>query len=311
MKNKEYVIILIIQNIMIMDTLVQDIVVYITTFLKDKNIINFLSACSHFHLLKDKITYQDIVNINKIYDLWYYNNFSNVNFKNDGIQFEKFPKATKYINACFSVSDEKYIKFIPHTVTHLQFDIYEVYDPTIRSYIPMFFFTKDSIPKFITHLTFGDSFDEDIMGCIPNSVTHLTFGRYFNRSIKDCIPNSVTHLTFGSYFNQDIKGCIPNSVTASLTHLTFGSYFNQPIKDCIPNSVTASLTHLTFGYHFNQPIKDCIPTSVKYLKFSGYFKQDIKNYLPDSLLELKLHRSYPNDKYNEIKVNGNCKIIRY
>ena len=40
---------------------------------------------------------------------------------------------------------------------------------------------------------------------IPNSVTHLTFGDDFNQDIKNgAIPNSVTHLTFGYHFNQDI-----------------------------------------------------------------------------------------------------------
>src|ERR1700722_15408620 len=69
---------------------------------------------------------------------------------------------------------------------------------------------------------------------IPSSVTHLTFGEEFNQNIKECIPSSVTYLKFGSNFNQDIKNCIPSSVT----HLTFGEEFNQNIKDYIPSSVT-------------------------------------------------------------------------
>src|SRR5579872_4413206 len=48
---------------------------------------------------------------------------------------------------------------------------------------------------------------------LPKAITHLTFGWEFNQNIRDCIPNSVTHLTFGNDFNQDIKDCIPNSVT--------------------------------------------------------------------------------------------------
>ena len=77
------------------------------------------------------------------------------------------------------------------------------------------------LPNSVTHLTFGNSFYQDIQNAIPNSVTHLTFGYWFNQYIKNAIPNSVTHLTFGFAFNQNIKGNIPNSVT----HLTFGYCF--------------------------------------------------------------------------------------
>ncbi|AZL89944.1 F-box and FNIP repeat-containing protein [Megavirus baoshan] len=47
---------------------------------------------------------------------------------------------------------------------------------------------------------------------IPDSVTHLTFGNNFNQDVKDCIPVSVTHLKFGHNFDQNVKNCIPNSV---------------------------------------------------------------------------------------------------
>ena len=116
--------------------------------------------------------------------------------------------------------------------------------------------TNESLPKHTSCLTF--SLNKSINGCIPNSVTHVTFGDYFDQPIEDCIPNSVTHLTFGFDFNQPINGCIPDSVT----HLTFGFYFDQPIKHCISDSVT----HLTFGVCFNQTIKDCIPISVTHFR---------------------------------------------
>ena len=57
-------------------------------------------------------------------------------------------------------------------------------------------------PKFITHLTFGYCFDQNIKDCIPNSVTHLTFGSSFDQNIENCIPKNVTHLIFGKYFNR-------------------------------------------------------------------------------------------------------------
>ena len=158
---------------------IDDVIIYITTFLDIPNRLKFLSLSKNLHILKDKINYDDKINFDLINKLWYYDRFTNV--------------VTNYAISVF--------------------------------------------PKFINHLTFGWSFNQDIKDCIPNSVTHLTFDDDFNQDIKDCIPNSVTHLTFGNYFNQNIKDCIPNSVT----HLTFGYNFNQDIKDCIPQ----------FSYSFN------------------------------------------------------------
>ena len=69
---------------------------------------------------------------------------------------------------------------------------------------------------------------------LPLYVTHLTFGWYFNQNIEGCIPNSVTHLTFGFGFNQKIEGCIPNSVT----HLTLkNKHFYEINKQHILSSI--------------------------------------------------------------------------
>ena len=79
------------------------------------------------------------------------------------------------------------------------------------------------------------------------SVTHLTFGDYFDQPIDSCIPGFVTHLTFGCYFNKPINGCIPDSVT----HLTFGSDFDQPI-DQIPDPVK----NISLHENYKQKISD-------------------------------------------------------
>src|SRR5205814_1226471 len=67
-------------------------------------------------------------------------------------------------------------------------------------------------PLCVTHLTFGNKFNQDIKSAITASVTHLTFGRNFNQDIKSAIPASITHLTFGYSFNQDIRSAIPTTV---------------------------------------------------------------------------------------------------
>src|ERR1700733_718968 len=70
------------------------------------------------------------------------------------------------------------------------------------------FFTNAVLYCKIIHLSYYDRFTrvliEDIK-ILSKFVTHLTFGWKFNQNIKDCIPNSVTHLIFGYRFNQNIK----------------------------------------------------------------------------------------------------------
>ena len=66
-------------------------------------------------------------------------------------------------------------------------------------------FFNDRIPvDKITHLWYLDRFTNIMaykLGKYPRCLTHLTFGDNFNQDIKDCIPASITHLTFGWYFN--------------------------------------------------------------------------------------------------------------
>jgi len=90
------------------------------------------------------------------------------------------------------------------------------------------------LPSSITHLKFGDNFDQPVEN-LPSSITHLTFGKKFNQSI-DNLPTSITHLTFESDFNQPVE-----NLPSSITDLTFGENFNQPID------LPSSITHLTFG----------------------------------------------------------------
>src|SRR5579872_2119524 len=158
------------------DLLVDDMIIYIMTYLNDKNKLLFLSLSKQLHFLKTKVYWNDYVCTDKIYGLSYYDMFthviSNLNHK------------------------------LPNSITHLS--ITNTFNQDIKGC---------HIPNSITHLSFGNAFNKDIKGCIPNSVTHLHFGYYFNQHIKDCIPNSVKHLKFGSFFDQDIRNCIPSSVT--------------------------------------------------------------------------------------------------
>jgi len=131
------------------------------------------------------------------------------------------------------------------------------------------FFTEMHI-KDIIHLSYFHQFSNVTMSdtneSLPKHVTHLTFGENFDQPINSCIPDSVTHLTFSVKFNQQINGCISNSVT----HLTFGDNFDRPINGCMPDSVT----HLTLGYNFDQNI-DELPISIINISLSRNYKRSI------------------------------------
>ena len=103
---------------------------------------------------------------------------------------------------------------------------------------------------------------------IPNGITHLIFGEFFNEAIrKNDIPNSLTNLTFGDKFNQEIKeNVLPNSII----NLTFGKRFNQ-LLDNLPYS----LKSLSL-YENKQPLIN-LPTSLETLEITNYNKaNDIK-----------------------------------
>lgn len=235
-----------------MDSLIDDIIVYVTNFLNDREKILFLSSTNRVHLLKNKVYYNENVYVDKIKDVPYYDMFTNVSI---GDLCHKLPKAI--VKITFDRAFNEDINgYIPNSVTHITFGSFFNRD------------IKGCIPNTVTHLEFGHSFDQDIKGCIPNSVTHLRFGNKFNQTIKGNIPTSITHLTINLYFNKFEKECIPNSVT----DLIFSSNnFNQNVRDCIPDSVT----HLYFDRSPRGDIKD-LPTSIIEVWIPRYYSRNIK-----------------------------------
>src|SRR5579872_4509050 len=166
----------------ILDMLIDDIIIYIMTFLNDKKKIRFLSTTTRLHLFKNKVCYNEITDMYRIYDLPYYDRFNNVSLAGYEIFCGyKLPKSIKYLTF------------------HTSYGI----DEDIKDFIP------EPNPDMLSEM--GWDINKDVKNYIPDTVTHLTFS--FDKPIKHCIPSSITHLTFGRHFNQNIKGCIPNSVT--------------------------------------------------------------------------------------------------
>jgi len=237
-------------------TIYDDLILKITDFLTDRQKINLIATSKIMNKIKHKLTYREIMHVDKIANLSYFNNFESVEISNDE---NKCPKYAKYIYFVASTTD------VPIFVTNLTFDDY--FNKTI----------DNVIPRTVTHLMFGQSFNKSIKDSIPLSITHIIFGFNFNQIIKDSIPESVTHLIFGNFYDKPIE---KNDIPSSVTHLMFGSKFNQPIKNIIPSSVT----HLKInGFIYNQ-IND-IPTTVTHLAFHEYFRRDI-NFVPRTIKKI-------------------------
>jgi len=165
----------------------------------------------------------------------------------------------------YTLNELNKLKTINHNITQLKFDI------DFNDIV-----TCDNLPNGITHLTFGEFFNQPV-DKLPDSITHLTFGEFFDQPV-DKLPASITHLTFGEFFDQPV-----DKLPTSITHLTLGYEFNKPINN-LPNSIT----HLTLGNDFNKPINN-LPNGIIYLKFGWWFKQLInKNNLPSNLKYLVL-----------------------
>ena len=161
-------------------------------------------------------------------------------------KLEKYPRCLKRVFLTYRFDGS--INDIPDYITHLTFG--NRFNQPINDLEKLI---------YLTHLTFDHGFNQPIKN-LPGTITHLTFKGYFNQPINT-LPDTITHLTFGDYFDQQI-----NYLPGTITHLTFGWDFNQPI-----NNLPCNITHLTFGNHFNQPIND-LPDTITHLTFEWNFK---------------------------------------
>src|SRR5579872_679145 len=100
-----------------MDTLIEDVILHIITFLNDRKKILFLSQSKYLDSLKDKIYYDDFVETDNINHLWYYDRFTHIGRYN----LEKtLPKCVTHLSFCYHFN-QNIRDCIPNSVTHLIF----------------------------------------------------------------------------------------------------------------------------------------------------------------------------------------------
>lgn len=127
------------------------------------------------------------------------------------------------------------------------------------------------ITKYMTEISFSDTFDEDITGALPINLTHLTFGRDFNQNIIGCFPDNLESVMFGDCFNKPIK-----------------TYQLKDKQGEIVTAIPHNMKTIIFGRDFNQDISECIPESVVYLKLPIAYEGDLTAVLPKSIKKLEI-----------------------
>lgn len=303
--------------------LIDDIILYICTFLHDTDINNYLSVTKKMLELKHKIKFNDPHKLTtKINKLNYYDSFTNLivhdeNYYMSGYLnmtygrastiFEYFlPKNLIKIN--FKTLVPKLISNLTCKEIHITVDSpYElklIKDLKITSLIINFCYdrTKNTIPESVKYLKFKGSHVYEIQsGDIPSTVTKLKILQYCRRLLPGSLPSSITKLSICGNF--DFKdGTIPSSVIFLRTN-------NLSPDDYVPSSVThckidrindikkisaSTITHLTFSKRYTgYPLK--IPLNITHLTFKYPFNRSLENKLSPNLTHLILPLSFNQD----------------
>lgn len=204
---------------------------------------------------------------------------ANVSFKVDST-ISKFtiPDLTITEYGTIDIPYEFNFSCIPISVTHLNFNQYG------GKILP------NSIPNHITHLDFGDIYNQHTkLDMIPYGTQFLRFGKNFNNCIDiDAIPNTVTNIIFNMYRYDQIldKFVIPDSVLDLTIDISKNYRINNgdlsSSIECIKimgdvilcSGSIPSVKYLEFGGIFNNKLcAETIPESVTHLKFIGLFNQ--------------------------------------
>lgn len=115
------------------------------------------------------------------------------------------------------------------------------------------------IPDTVTHLFFGDEFDQDMEHVnIPKNIVFLKFGKNFNHKLNP-LPVGLNVLILGHKFDQDLSGVIPNGIN----DIIIGKTFKREINGVLPSG----LQNLVIGSHYQGKIPKYLQESIECLEF--------------------------------------------
>lgn len=197
--------------------LCDDIIVYICTFLRNYDKIQFLSTCSYFHTLKNKVCFDgkrwrswSIVNpipVSKIKDLWYFDRFTHVEVDCDIL---KIPQCAT--NLLLNTGKISHANYFYSNIRCLTIN-------GTRSYFGYDYSPHNLIPSTVTKLVWINPLGDDYLrNRIPPNVTSLTIRSYHNLITNFCLPDTIIDLLIENYTTSHIRFTIEPSIKNTLVH---------------------------------------------------------------------------------------------
>lgn len=253
----------------------KDIILFICSFLSNKDKLSFLSVCKFAHGLKQYIIYKEPIDLDKILVLDYYNQFINIRATASEIDNMK-----------------NYNKKFPDKMVKLKLFYF-------REHI--YNLIKDSY--YLTHLVF-DNGCRVIDNRMPqlHKITHLTWN--IQQKIKKrFLPKNLLHLEIGYNPNRDCY--IPNTIK-KLT-LMYGNRFDISSLNNLKILEFKSTNHFNldiFLYTFPKNMEILVLNHVLYIDFIGVLDTVIN--IPNNII-LVLDKKYYRDFYHnclDIKIKN-------
>lgn len=245
-----------------MDNLNSDLILYILTFLSDKNKLTLFSLSKYFDSLIIYCIFDDFHNYNKILQQRYFDNFSSINNYRTGI----LPKKINRI--CFSYNFNQEIICLPDSITYIKFD---------KGFYQNL---KGKLPNNLLVLKLNGQYNQCLQYCLPINLKTL---KITNRNITNYVllfgslPTSLTELNvklFEEHFN--IEKILPKN----LIKLKISYFFVCQINNIkFPNNL--------ISLDYNKPIKFFLPKNLIILTLHYYnFAHFESKYLPLSLKKI-------------------------
>jgi len=167
--------------------------------------MNELTTCP----IKLSESFHEMINIDKIKNSLWFDNFTKVTIN------EKVNLPINITHLTFDNNFNESINgYVPSTVTHLTFG--KNFNQKLVTYYPIdydlaakYSLMLDSPEKYATeielfkkeHKYIGKAPDYHV----PNGVTHVVFGEHFNQDIKECLPPSIKEIVCVGNINREWK----------------------------------------------------------------------------------------------------------
>lgn len=269
--------------------LVADVLLYIATYLNDRQNIYLFSVNKKMYKIRENVTFTNNYKLSQIKYSSFFNNFESVevdSILDDNTILPKKIQKLKYYTKLSGHGIKTCISNLPHSIRVLNIQSEYSNDDI-----------KVNIPPNVEKLKIG--FMVTIMNKIPNTLKDLKI-RYYTEITRNCIPITVESL----YLDISHYGTFKcDNIPAHIKSLKFGNVFNCDLE----GRFGANISSLSFGHFFNRSLDGHLPEKLKYLYLCMLFRHKL-NQIPDSVLYIRLGK-YSNrlavpDEIKECNLKG-------